>query len=45
VNVDFAALESVPAYLRKGVTVTDNGQVITANRPAIGTVASIGRAA
>ena len=30
VNVDFAALESVPAYLRKGVTVTDNGQVITA---------------
>ena len=45
VNVDFAALESVPAYLRKGVTVTDNGQVITANRPATGTVTSIGRAA
>lgn len=45
VNVDFAALESVPAYLRKGVAVTDNGQVITANRPATGTVTSIGRAA
>lgn len=45
VNVDFAALDRVPAYLRKGVTVTDNGQVITANRPAIGTVTSIGRAA
>ena len=41
VNVDFAVLESVPAYLRKGVAVTDNGQVITANRP----VTSIGRAA
>ena len=45
VNVDFAALESVPAYLRKGVTVTDNGQVITASRPATGTVTNIGRAA
>ena len=45
VNVDFALLESVPAYLRKGVAVTDNGQVITASRAAIGTVTSIGRAA
>jgi len=45
VNVDFAALESVPAYLRKGVTVTDNGQVITASRAATAAVTSIGRAA
>ena len=45
VNVDFAALESVPAYLRKGVTVTDNGQVITASRAVTATVATIGRAA
>lgn len=45
VNVDFAALESVPAYLRKGVTVTDNGQVITASRAATAAVTTIGRAA
>lgn len=45
VNVDFAVLESVPAYLRKGVTVTDNGQVITAGRPATAAVTTIGRAA
>lgn len=45
VNVDFAALESVPAYLRKGVTVTDNGQVITAGRAATAAVTTIGRAA
>ena len=45
VNVDFAALESVPAYLRKGVAVTDNGQVITASRAATAAVTTIGRAA
>lgn len=45
VNVDFAVLESVPAYLRKGVSVTDNGQVITASRAATAAVTSIGRAA
>jgi hypothetical protein len=45
VNVDFAALERVPAYLRKGVTVTDNGQVITAGRAATAAVTTIGRAA
>ena len=45
VNVDFAVLESVPAYLRKGVTVTDNGQVITASRAATAAVTTIGRAA
>ncbi|MDX9668610.1 hypothetical protein QMK50_27065 [Pseudomonas sp. P5_152] len=38
VNVDFSVLESVPAYVRKGVVVTENGQVITANRPATGAV-------
>lgn len=45
VNVDFDALESVPAYLRKGVTVTDNGQVITAVRAPEAAVSTIGRAA
>ena len=45
VNVDFAALESVPAYLRKGLTVTENGQVITVSRAAPGAVTAIGRAA
>ena len=45
VNVDFAVLETVPAYLRKRLAVTAYGQVITANRPATGTVTSIGRAA
>jgi hypothetical protein len=45
VNVDFAALESVPAYLRKGVAVTDNGRVITASRPAMGAVINLSRAA
>ena len=45
VNVDFAALESVPAYLRKGLTVTENGQVITVSRATPAVVTAIGRAA
>lgn len=45
VNVDFSVLESVPAYLRKGVTVADNGQVITASRAGSAAVSTISRAA
>ena len=45
VNVDFAALENVPAYLRKGLTVAENGQVITVSRAAHAAVTAIGRAA
>lgn len=45
VGIDFAALDSVPAYLRKGVSVTHNGQVITTRRADQTTVTAIGRAA
>lgn len=31
-NVDLVRLERVPAYLRKRLSVTDDGQVITVNR-------------
>lgn len=33
-EVDFDALEQIPAYQRKGVTVTETGSVITVSRPA-----------
>ncbi|WPP02550.1 hypothetical protein SFA35_25965 (plasmid) [Pseudomonas sp. HR96] len=32
-HVDFALLERVPAYQRKGVAVEEVGQVIKATRP------------
>lgn len=32
-HVDFALLDRVPAYQRKGVAVEEVGQLIKANRP------------